>query len=187
MPPPAPEVSRIPLELPIRLHRVEVRTVREEMLVTAIEILSPGNKRPGHEAYEEYQRKRRSLLSSSVHLVEIDLLRGGLRPPLEEPVAPAPYYVVLSRLERRPWVEVWPLSLQQALPPIPVPLLAPDPDAVLDLDAVVASVYERGGYEDRIDYEEPVPPPPLSPSETEWVERLLREQKRLGLDGNGAS
>jgi hypothetical protein len=183
----APAVSRVPLELPIRLHRVEIRTTREEMLVTAIEILSPVNKRPGHEAFEEYQRKRRRLLSDSVHLIEIDLLRGGIRPRLEEPVAAAPYYVVLSRVERRPWVDVWPIPLQEALPLIPVPLLEPDPDAVLDLGAVVASVYERGGYEDRIDYGETPPPPPLTDEETAWVQLLLRDQRRQDLGGNGAN
>lgn len=171
---PAPAVSRIPLEMPIRLYRVEVRTTGEEQLVTAIEILSPVNKRPSHEAYTEYQRKRRALLRSEVHLIEIDLLRGGTRPPLEEPVPAAPYYVVLSRVERRPWVDVWPIPLQEALPAIPVPLLEPDPDARADLGAIVASVYERGGYEDRIDYHEPPPPPPLSAEDAAWVENLLR-------------
>jgi hypothetical protein len=70
------------------------------------------------------------------------------------------------------------MPLQEALPTIPVPLLEPDPDARLDLGAVVASVYERGGYEDRIDYREPPPPPPLPEEETAWVESLLREQRR---------
>jgi hypothetical protein len=40
-------------------------------------------------------------------------------------------------------------------------------------------VYERGGYEDRIDYREP-PPPPLSEDEAAWVDTLLREQGRGG-------
>jgi Protein of unknown function (DUF4058) len=181
----APAINRVPLELPIRLHRVEVRTTRDETLVTAIEILSPVNKRPGHEAYDEYQRKRRRILADSVHLIEIDLLRGGIRPRLADPVAVAPYYVVLSRVEHRPWVEVWPIPLQEALPAIPVPLWEPDPDAALDLGAVVASVYERGGYEDRIDYREPPPAPPLSQEESAWVDLLLRKHRRPDAGPNG--
>jgi Protein of unknown function (DUF4058) len=177
---PAPAVSKIPLEVPIQLYRVEIRTTGEELLVTAIEILSPVNKRRGHEDFEEYQRKRRHLFRTSVHLIEIDLLRGGTRPRLEEEVPAAPYYVVLSRVERRPWVDVWPMSLQEKLPSIPVPLLEPDPDATLDLQGVVASVYERGGYEDRIDYREAPPHPPLSEAEAEWVAERLREQGRRG-------
>lgn len=179
-------ISRVPLELPVRLHRVEIRTTRDETLIAAIEILSPVNKRPGDEACEEYQRKRRRILADSVHLIEIDLLRGGIRPRLEEPVAEAPYYVVLSRVEQRPWVEVWPLPLPEGLPTIPVPLWKPDPDAALDLGALVASVYERGGYEDRIDYREAPPAPPLSQEEAAWVDHLLFDYRHTKLGPNGA-
>jgi Protein of unknown function (DUF4058) len=66
--------------------RVVESETREEVLVTAIETLSPINKRSGQKAYEEYQRKRRRLLADSVHLIEINLLRGSIRPALEEPV-----------------------------------------------------------------------------------------------------
>jgi hypothetical protein len=171
---PAPVESSIPLEVPILLYRVEIRTVAEEQLVTVIEILSPSNKRAGHEDTEEYRRKRRDFLRSSVHLMEIDLLRGGQRPPLVEPVPPAPYYVVLSRVNRRPTVEVWPIQLAYSLPLVPVPLLEPDPDVPLDLQAAVASVYERGAYSRAVDYQSPPPPPPLSEEEAEWVAQLLR-------------
>ena len=97
------------------------------MFNTYIGILSSVNKRPGHQAHLAYQRKRRNLVYSEVHLLEIDLLRGGGRPPLVRPVPPAAYYVVLSRAERRPRVDVWPIQLSDCLPVLPVPLLAPDP------------------------------------------------------------
>jgi hypothetical protein len=183
----APVESRVPLELPLRLYRVEIRTTGEEQVVTAIEILSPVNKRPSHEAYAEYLRKRRDLLRSSVHLIEIDLLRGGTRPPLQDPVPASPYRVVLSREERRPCVEVWPIRLADPLPSIPVPLLSPDPDASLDLGAVVASVYERAGYEDRIDYGEPPPTPALTEEEAAWVASLLGEKGVRGPMPNGTT
>lgn len=170
---PAPVESLVSLELPLRLLGVEVRATGTLELVTAIEILSPVNKRPGHEAYRQYQRKRRELLRSTAHLLEIDLLRGGERPPLERPVPPAPYYVVLSRADRRPTVEVWPLQLQDPLPVVPVPLLEPDPDAPLDLGAAVAAVYERGGYADLIDYRRPPPRPQLSDAEAAWLDKRL--------------
>lgn len=145
-----------------------------EQLVTVIEILSRSNKRPGHAEWEKYQRKRMDLLHSSVHLLEIDLLRAGERPPLTRPVPPAPYYAVLSRAETRPTVDVWPIQLSEALPLLPVPLMAPDADARLDLGAAVATVYDRGPYSRVIDYREPPPLPPLSPEEQAWVETLLR-------------
>jgi hypothetical protein len=173
---PAPVESAVQWEFPLRLLSVEIRTTGTLELVTAIEILSPVNKRPGHGAYRNYQRKRSELLRSSAHLLEIDLLRGGERPPLEFPVPPAPYYVTLSRAERRPTVEVWPIHLQDSLPVPPVPLLEPDPDVPLDLGAVVAAVYERGAYADLIDYRRPPPPPELSEDEVLWLDTRLREQ-----------
>jgi hypothetical protein len=156
--PPAPAESAVVIEMPLRLLSIEIHLVETLELVTAIEILSPVNKRPGHEAHTSYLRKRRELLRSEAHLMEIDLLRGGVRPPLERPVPTAPYYVVLSRVDRRPHVAVWPIQLQDDLPLLPVPLLEPDPDVPLDLAAVVADVYERGGYTSIIDYSQPPPP-----------------------------
>ncbi len=116
-------------------------------------------------------------MRSSAHLIEIDLLRGGERPPLETPVPAAPYYVTLSHWDHRPKVAVGPIQLWDKLPVLPVPLLEPDPDVPLDLGAVVASVYERGGYPSLIDYHQsPPPPPPLSDEEMAWVDKHLREQ-----------
>ncbi|MEW6750846.1 MAG: DUF4058 family protein [Candidatus Latescibacterota bacterium] len=174
---PAPVESLVLDALPLRLYTVEVLETGTLRLVTAIEILSPVNKQPGHEAYEEYQRKRRRMLRSEAHLMEIDFLRRGERPPLELPVPVAPYYVVLSRAHRRPRVEVWPIALRERLPTVPVPLLDPDPDVPLDLVAVVASVYERGAYGRLIDYRRPPPSPPLSEEEAAWLDGYLRARK----------
>lgn len=165
--------SMVAIELPLKLFSVEIREVGTLRLVTALEILSPVNKKPGHEAFDEYHRKRRELFRSSANLIEIDLLRAGTRPPLERAVPDAPYYVTLSREWMRPRVDVWPIQLQDKLPVLPVPLLSPDPDAVLDLGAAVASVYERGGYGRLINYDNPPPPPKLAPQETEFVNTLL--------------
>lgn len=164
--------SAVPLEVPMRLANVEVREAGADTLVTAIEILSPVNKRPGRER-QKYLRKRRELLRSEVHVMELDLLRGGERSPLETSVPPALYYITLARTEHRPYVDVWPIQLAARLPVLPVPLTAPDPDVALDLGAIVQAVYERGGYATRIDYGQPVPPPPLAPEQQAWVEHLL--------------
>ncbi len=175
--PPAPTTSTVKLEVPIRVANVEVRKTGTLELVTAIEILSPVNKQPSHDAYHEYLRKRRELLRSSANLLEIDLLRGGQRPPLEEPVTDAPYYVTLSRADNRPIIEVWPIQLQERLPLLPVPLLEPDPDAPLDLAAIVVDVYERGGYATLIDYQQTPPAPKMSDAQLLWLDGLLREQE----------
>lgn len=70
-----------------------------------------------------------------IHLLEIDLLRGGTRIQLVAEPPPAAYYVYLSRIERRPMTQVWPIPLRERLPVVPVPLLPPDPDVVLDLQS----------------------------------------------------
>jgi len=58
----------------------------EKRLVTAIEVLSTSNKARGNPGRELYLKKQAELLSSRVHLVEIDLLHHGehtLAVPLE--------------------------------------------------------------------------------------------------------
>jgi hypothetical protein len=171
---PAPIESVALHEVPLELFSVEIRRAEDELLVTAIEILSPVNKQPNHEAYAEYLRKRRDLMNSTAHFMEIDLLRAGKRPPLAQSVPLAAYYITLSRANRRPVVEVWPIALQERLPILPVPLSAPDDDVALNLGGVVTTVYERGGYDVQIDYGKPPPPPPLLPKERKWVIDLLR-------------
>ena len=174
---PAPVTSTVELEFPLEIVSVEIQKRDTLELVTAIEILSPVNKKRGHPAYDHYLKKRRDLLYSQVHLIEIDLLRGGTRPPLVNPVPRAPYYITLARVEQRPQVAVWPLQFQDRLPVIPIPLLRPDPDVPLDLQAAVASVYERGGYADLVDYRKDVPPPALAEEESRWVEEHLRAKQ----------
>lgn len=173
----APISAVVPYEVPITLDRVEVRSVDDERLVTVIEILSPVNKPIGHPAHRDYLRKRRHLMRSTAHLMEIDLLRGGERPPLAQAVPPAPYYVLLSRSDHRPNVDLWPIQLADPLPVLPVPLLAPDPDVPLDLGAAVRSVYTRGAYATRINYTQP-PPPPVDPAEVLWIDERLRAEGR---------
>ncbi len=169
----APVESVVEMEAPLEIMSVEIRHAAQEYLVTAIEILSPVNKQKGHEAYRDYQRKRRELLRSGAHFIEIDFLRAGERSPLDQPVPQAPYYISLSRVGHRPKILVWPIPLNARLPVIPIPLADGDPDASLDLAQVAAAVYERGGYDVQIDYREAVPPP-LSEEEQTWVEELLQ-------------
>lgn len=164
--------SQIPLEVEVRLANVEVRETGTDRLVTAIEILSPVNKRNGAQR-ETYLRNRQELFRSDVHVMEIDLLRGGKRSPLTITPPLAPYYVTLGRARNRPRVHVWPIQLYDRLPRLPIPLIAPDPDVVLDLGAVVHEVYERGAYARRINYSQPAPPPDLTPEEQTWVDELL--------------
>ncbi|MEJ5199182.1 MAG: DUF4058 family protein [Anaerolineae bacterium] len=151
---------------------VEVRDVAERRLVTLIEILSPINK-IGQGA-GDYGRRRRLLLKRDIHLLELDLLRGGKRIQLWGEVPPAAYYIYLSRLEDRPVTQVWPIALQQPLPTVPVPLLEPDPDVTLDVQAAVNACYDLVHYERLLDYAGPPPPPELTAEELAWIDATLR-------------
>ena len=152
-----------------RLSYVEIRDRRDRELVTVVELLSPSNKHAGPDR-EQYLAKRMDILNAPVHLVEIDLLRGG--PPL--PAAGRPkcsYSVLVSRVERRLDAEFWPILLRERLPVIPVPVRSPDPDARLDLQAVLDRIYDDAGYADYI--YDGSPRPRLSDKDADWARQFL--------------
>lgn len=173
---PAPLIVTAVMEVPTRYARLEIRTVGDEMLVTAIEVLSPANKRPGTTGADAYEKKRQELFRSTAHLLEIDLLRAGQRPQTATPLPAAHYFIFLSREERRPRLEVWPVALRTPIPPLPVPLRRPDPDIVLDLTAALRQVYRNARYERRINYGAAPPPPELAPEDAAWLADHLRAQ-----------
>lgn len=173
---PPPLIGRIAMEVPTRYQRIEIRTAGGEELVTAIEILSPVNKRPGADAADAYERKRREVFNSDAHLLEIDLLRGGRRPSLIEPLPDNPYFVFLSRANRRPEIEIWPCVIQEPIPVVAVPLRRPDPDVPLDLGAALAHAYRMARYDLRLKYRQPPPQPALPADDAAWVEARLRER-----------
>ncbi|HEX6387303.1 MAG TPA: DUF4058 family protein, partial [Anaerolineae bacterium] len=117
----------------------------------------------------EYVKRRNDLLKTRTHLLEIDLIRRGGRIPLEGELPPAPYYAFLSRFTRRPVTEVWAVSLREPLPIVPVPLLPPDEDVPLDLQAAVDACFELVGYERLLNYREAPPPPPFSETDAAWI------------------
>jgi len=169
---PAP-VVRVLTEV-VTSRAVRIYKTKTSELVTSIEILSPYNKR-AHNGLDEYQQKRSQLLKSAVHLVEIDLLRGGVRPGyevLEDPLD-TDYVLLVNRAGYERASEIWPVALNEPLPLIPVPLQKPDPDVPLDLGAALRAVYARSGYDWRIRYSDPVPLPDLRTAMKAWVNELL--------------
>lgn len=155
---------------------VEIRERETRRVVTAVELLSPTNKNPGPDR-ELYLAKRLRYSQSDVHLVEIDLLRGGQRMPVEG-LPTCDYCVQVSRVEERPRVGLWPIMLRDPLPMIPIPLLSPDPDATLDLQALLHRLYDAGGYEDYI--YSGTPHPLLRAADAEWARNVL---KASGIEG----
>lgn len=141
-------------------------------IVTVVEVLSPGNKtRTGYGV--AYRAKRADYLASEVNLVEIDLLRAGERPPLQDPPpAPSDYYILVCPLSTFPKAGFWPLSVRDTLPLVPIPLDPEGDRAFLDLRACLDRAYDSGRYATEIDYRQP-PVPPLNDRDATWARELL--------------
>jgi hypothetical protein len=151
--------------------RIEIRRFPDRELVTAIELLSPSNKQPPGDRL--YDKKRLELIHQQVHLVELDLLIGGKRLPMEDELPKGHYYAFVSRAERRFLSDTYSWTIRDPLPPIPIPLKTPDPDIWLDLAAVFTRVYQGARYERSVDYTAPLDLP-LSKEDRAWAEALAR-------------
>jgi len=168
---PAPIVQATIPAIEVKLLAVHIYTTQDRQLVTSIEIHSPANKVSQGKSFSQYLRKRRRLLNSAVHLLELDLLRAGSRIIMGSNLPEAPYFAALSRAKKPRRVEIWPMFLGQPLPVLPVPLLDPDPDIPLDLNAAIATVYDNGGYDYILNYQPP-PPPPLTETERALIKKI---------------
>jgi hypothetical protein len=144
----------------------------ERRLVTSIEVLSPSNKARGTKGWELYLRKRQALLLGEANLVEIELLRGGTRMPMLDPLPASPYYLLVARRDRAPSCRVWPAYFDRPLPPLPIPLSKPDPDIIVTLQPMIEAIYERSRYAQDIDYARPLDPP-LTSEQAAWLQERL--------------
>jgi hypothetical protein len=140
---------------------------RSRELVTTIELISPWNKARGARGQKEFLAKRELVFGTRTHWIEIDLLRAGERP--DEVAGKSDYYALLRRANAGGRLAVWFVDLRDTLPRISVPLRAPHPDTVLDLQAAFNMVYARARYADDVDYSRPVPPPELRPADAIWA------------------
>lgn len=151
---------------------LEVRKMGTDEVVTVIELLSPKNKRAG-KGRIAYEKKRRAILGSATHLVELDLLRGGKPMAILGMRSPSAYRILMSRSHQRPTAALYSVTLQQGLPSFPVSLKPDEKEPLVPLQEVFNGVYERARYGTRIDYHQPVPPPALSEADEQWVGALL--------------
>ncbi|MDM8519303.1 DUF4058 family protein [Anaerolineales bacterium HSG6] len=150
----------------IRIVNVEIRDASNNTLVTSIEILSPINKSsPG---LEQYRQKRQWLRTANVHLLEIDLLRGGQRLISHPRLADFSYLITMVRAQSEE-MGIWPIRLIDELPTVPVPLRYPDSDILLNFSKLVSAVYEEAFYQLSIDYDEAPPPPIMNEQQMIWL------------------
>lgn len=153
-------------------------------IVTVIEVLSPTNKLRGSRGRDSFLKKRREVMNSPAHWVEIDLLREGV-PALPPDIflPPCEYYVHVSRVQERPKGRIWPIRLREKLPAVGVPLREGDEDAKLDLQAVMNETYDRSAYQVSTDYAAD-PVPPLPPDLATWADAILKQKGLREAVGN---
>ena len=155
-----------------REHFLVLRDRETLRIVTLIELLSPSNKRAGSDGREQYLDKREEIVQSQTNLVELDLLRGGQRLPMQTKLPEGDYYALVRRGWRRRRVSVYAWTLRQKMPPIPIPLQKDEPEPTLDLQAALDLSYDRAAYQDSLDYSQALQPP-ARPEDADWIKELL--------------
>ncbi|OGO42509.1 MAG: hypothetical protein A2Z04_01650 [Chloroflexi bacterium RBG_16_57_9] len=152
---------------------IEIRDTINREVITTIELLSPYNKSSGTPGREAFLRKRKKVMASKTHWIEIDLLRAGERP--RELFNQSDYYVLLKRGGKPGPYEVWYFDVRDRMPTIAVPLRSPFEDVPLNLQAVFENTYARGHYAESTDYSDNPPLPRLRPADAAWVQERVRE------------
>jgi hypothetical protein len=168
-----------PVADPVEEQYLEIRSVDDERLVTAVEVVSPTNKKPGEEGRTSYQQKQGEFRLGGVNLVEIDLLRGGPHTTavpearLRATAAAFDYHVSVMLAGRPREYFVAPIRLADRLPALPIPLDPEVQPVTIDLQAVFDRCYDEGGFARRTRYGRP-PDPPLTAEQQAWAEGILR-------------
>lgn len=165
-------VVELPVPDTVRETWLEIRE-RDDRVVTVLEILSPANKVPG-KGRDLYERKRRQVLDSLTNLVEIDLLRAGQPMEMEGAYPPSHYRILVSRGATRPRADLHYFSIRDPIPDFPLPLRHDDDEPTVALNQLLHDLYDRAGYDLRIDYGE-VPEPSLDEEDAGWAADLLSQ------------
>lgn len=168
-----PERVTIPMPVEVTHNYLEIRERASKRVVTAIEILSPVNKRSGP-GREKYERKRQRIFGSLTNLIEIDLLRSGKAMPLVEGEVKSDYRILVSRSECRPRADMYAFNVPDKIPLFPVPLQSGDAEPVVDMKDLLDLVYDRARYDVRVDYSAQAVPR-LSDEDAVWADGLLKQ------------
>ena len=154
-------------------HRfIEICEIGTRQLVTTIELASLSNKKPGSDR-DAYMRRRREIMKSPSHLVEIDLLRDGIRHTALRLKGPD-YHVFVSRSDKRPAKSVIPFKLRDPLPEIAIPLSPFRTDVTINLKSALDRAHDVTGC--LLHLYAGSPEPPLSPKDAEWAKMFVPKQ-----------
>jgi hypothetical protein len=151
-----------------------------DRVVTAIEVLSPGNK-IGRASRDAYQVKQKAYLQAGVNLVELDLVSQGAHiVAIPEELLPTKYrdrYMASVRRAIEPLqAEFYPMPIREALPDVSIPLRPADKDIRLGTQQLIDQCYQDGRYW-RTDYTRQLPPEFLE-RDAAWVKELLSDYSR---------
>lgn len=162
----------------------------QRRLATCIARLRWTNKTLGEHGRDLYLRKQREVLASKLHLVEIELLRGGKHTtavpehttavPWERLVRVAgqyEYHVSIHRFDNLEDSFVYPIRLDEPLPEIGVPLWPGGGEVGVDLQGVLERTYEAGPYSREFDFGQDALQPPGPPAWQAWLEGILRARQ----------
>lgn len=156
---------------------IEVTHLPDERVVTDIELLSPSNKTAGSSDRVAYLAKRRNLIVHEVNVVELDLLLGGARHQLREPLPGGDYYALVTKGPRWYECDVYAWTVRDPLPTIPVPLRERESAVGLDLAAAFTATYDDGRYPRLLRYRNAVPPL-RSQADRDWALDLASKMAR---------
>ncbi|MEL6816463.1 MAG: DUF4058 family protein [Cyanobacteria bacterium J06598_3] len=177
-----PMPVRVPMPLTVRQGFLEVREVVTKEVITAIELLSPINKRAGKER-KTYENKRPRVLGSSTHLIEIDLLRSYSTMPVYGEGSgesngeniKSDYRILVSQSDLRPQAALYAFGVKDQVPSFHLPLQSSDTAPVVNVQQLLNDIYDRSGYDLKLDYtQEPVPA--LVGPDAAWLDSLLKEK-----------
>lgn len=145
-----PQQVTLPVLEEVKERYLEIREAGTNAVITVVEVLSPKNKRAG-EGRSAYVRKRQAILQSASHFVEIDLLRKG-EPMAMQGAQKTDYRILVSRADSRPKADLYGFTVEQPIPDFPLPLKEMSEVVLVRLQTIVDGIYQRGGYEVRLDY-----------------------------------
>jgi hypothetical protein len=160
---------------------LEILTADGGRLVTAVEVLSPANKKPGGNGRTAYREKQEEFRLGRVHLVEIDLLRAGPHttavplPLLRRKAGTFDYHVSVRVAADPDHFFAAAIRLGDRLPAFGIPLDPGVDPVVVDLQPMLDRAYDTGRYARGIDYRRD-PDPPLTPEQRAWADTILRER-----------
>ncbi|MEM1168661.1 MAG: DUF4058 family protein [Cyanobacteria bacterium P01_H01_bin.35] len=169
-----PITVTLPIPITIREGYLQIQEVATKEVITAIEILSPANKRGG-KGREMYLEKREKVLDSSTNFIEIDLLRRGQRMPISNDKNKTHYRILVSRAKQRPRAELYTFNIQNKIPEFPLPLCPEDTEPIIYLQGLLTTIYDAGRYDLKIDYTQK-PVPGLSENDATWADTWLRQE-----------